>query len=82
MKRIVVSLAVILISSIAVWAQKTPPAKPKTMTAKGTFDVKTIPQPADDAAAGPFGRLFLDKKFQGDIEAVSKGQMMGAQTET
>ncbi|HMT07202.1 MAG TPA: DUF3224 domain-containing protein [Pyrinomonadaceae bacterium] len=50
--------------------------------AKGTFDVKTTPQPADDAAAGPFGRLFLDKKFHGDLDAVSKGQMMGAQTET
>ncbi len=50
--------------------------------AKGNFDVKTTPQPADDAAAGPFGRLFLDKKFHGDLEAVSKGQMMGAQTET
>jgi hypothetical protein len=50
------------------------------MTARGTFDVKVIPQPADDSAAGPFGRLFLDKKFHGDLEATSKGQMMGART--
>ena len=50
------------------------------MTARGTFDVKVIPQPADDAAGGPFGRLFLDKKFHGDLDATSKGQMMGAGT--
>jgi hypothetical protein len=46
------------------------------MTARGTFDVKVIPQPADDAAGGPFGRLFLDKQFHGDLEATSKGQML------
>ena len=50
------------------------------MTARGTFDVKVIPQPADDAAGGPFGRLFLDKKFHGDLDATSRGQMMGAGT--
>lgn len=50
------------------------------MTARGTFDVKVIPQPADDAAGGPFSRLFLDKKFHGDLDATSKGQMMGAGT--
>ncbi|MEP6731388.1 MAG: DUF3224 domain-containing protein [bacterium] len=51
-----------------------------SMTARGTFDVKTIPQPADDAAGGPFGRLFLDKKFHGDLDGTSKGQMMAAGT--
>jgi hypothetical protein len=50
------------------------------MTARGTFDVKTIPQAPDDPAGGPFGRLFLDKAFHGDLEATSQGQMMGAQT--
>ncbi|MEO8623476.1 MAG: DUF3224 domain-containing protein [bacterium] len=50
------------------------------MTARGTFDVKVIPQPADDSAGGPFGRLFLDKKFHGDLDATSIGQMMGART--
>ena len=48
------------------------------MTARGTFDVKVIPQAADDSAAGPFSRLFLDKQFHGDLEAGSKGQMLGA----
>lgn len=48
------------------------------MSALGTFDVKVIPQPPDDSAAGPFGRLFLDKQFHGDLEGTSKGQMLGS----
>ena len=32
----------------------------------------------DDSAGGPFGRLFLDKQFHGDLMAVSKGQMLAA----
>ena len=48
--------------------------------AKGTFDVKVLPQPADDPAAGPFSRLFLDKQFKGDLDAASKGQMVAAGT--
>ena len=50
------------------------------MTATGTFDVKVTPQPQDDTAGGPFGRLFLDKQFHGAIEATSKGQMLAAGT--
>lgn len=47
-----------------------------THHATGTFDVKVIPQPADDAAGGPFSRLFLDKQFRGALEGTSKGQMV------
>ncbi len=50
------------------------------MTARGTFDVKVTPQPPDDAAGGPFGRLFLDKRFHGDLQGTSAGQMLGVQT--
>ncbi|MEO7458119.1 MAG: DUF3224 domain-containing protein [Gemmatimonadaceae bacterium] len=50
------------------------------MTARGTFDVKTVPQGPDDAAGGPFGRLFLDKQFHGDLEGTSVGTMLGART--
>ena len=50
------------------------------MTARGEFDVKVIPQPSDDPAAGPFGRLFLDKRFHGDLDGISKGQMVAART--
>ena len=51
-----------------------------TTHAKGTFDVKVLPQPADDPAGGPFGRLFLDKQFHGDLEASSNGQMLASGT--
>jgi hypothetical protein len=51
-----------------------------TMTARGAFDVKVTPQPPDDAAGGPFGRLFLEKRFHGELEGVSHGQMPGTQT--
>jgi hypothetical protein len=51
-----------------------------TNHAKGTFEVKVIPQAADDPAGGPFSRLFLDKQFHGDLEASSKGQMLAAGT--
>lgn len=54
--------------------------KEATMTARGTFDVKVTPQPQDDSAGGPFGRLFLDKQFHGDLKAASKGQMLAAET--
>lgn len=58
-------------------ASRTTPTK-ESMTARGTFDVKVVPQPPDDTAGGPFSRLFLDKQFHGDLAATSKGQMMGA----
>jgi hypothetical protein len=48
--------------------------------ARGTFDVKVIPQAPDDAAGGPFGRLFLDKQFHGALEGGSKGQMLASGT--
>lgn len=47
-----------------------------TTQATGTFDVKVTPQAADDPAGGPFGRLFLDKQFHGDLEGQSNGQML------
>ena len=46
--------------------------------ATGTFDVKLTPQPAGDDA---LGRMTIDKQFHGDLEAVSKGQMLAAMTD-
>ena len=47
----------------------------------GTFEVKTIPQPAEEAAGGAaIGRLLLDKQFHGELEARSAGTMLGART--
>lgn len=48
-----------------------------TMHARGTFDVTITPQPPDDKTDGlTLGRMLLDKQFHGDLEAVSKGQML------
>ena len=49
------------------------------MTANGTFDVRVIPQPADDGG-GPFSRVFLEKDLRGALEGKSKGHMLGAET--
>jgi hypothetical protein len=45
--------------------------------ARGTFEVKLTPQ--DDKDALP-GRMTIDKQFHGDLEGVSKGQMLAAFT--
>ena len=50
-----------------------------TRHAEGTFDVKVTPLAPDEATAGTaIGRYALDKHFHGDLDAVSKGEMMGA----
>lgn len=50
--------------------------------ASGTFDVAITPQPlehiADDAM---LGMMSLDKRFQGDLVATSKGTMLSAMTD-
>jgi hypothetical protein len=51
-------------------------------TAKGTFDVKAAPQPTAESDDSGIARLALDKQFHGDLEAVSKGQMLAASTAT
>jgi hypothetical protein len=49
--------------------------------ATGTFDVKLTPHPADDAAAEPaVGRLAIDKRFHGELDGTSRGEMLAAQT--
>ena len=44
------------------------------MIAAGPFEVKLSPQPPGEDAA--LGRFALDKAFHGDLEAMSKGQML------
>ena len=47
----------------------------------GDFEVKLLPQPADDYADGAtLGRLTIDKRFLGDLDATSRGQMLSALT--
>lgn len=51
------------------------------MHARGAFEVKVTPQAADAAAGAlPFGRMSVDKKIHGDLEATSKGEMLAAGT--
>jgi len=53
-----------------------------TMHAHGTFDVTITPQPPDDEAENvPVSRLSIDKRFHGDLEATSKGQMLAVGTD-
>jgi len=49
--------------------------------AKGTFTVEMKPQAAPNAADGvSLGRMSLDKRFEGDLVAVGKGEMLTALT--
>ena len=51
--------------------------------ATGPFEVKLSPQPADERPdTANLGRLLIDKRFHGDLEATSKGQMLTAGTST
>src|ERR1051325_9850831 len=50
-----------------------------TTRASGTFEVRMSPQAPDEGAQGvSIGRMLLDKKFSGDLEATSKGQMLAS----
>ncbi len=49
------------------------------MIARGTFDVKVTPLPAD-TTGGPFDRLLLEKQFHGDLEGAGRGQMLGTRS--
>jgi hypothetical protein len=53
------------------------------MHASGTFEVKLVPQKPDnkEAESANLGRMSIDKKFSGDLEATSKGEMLTAMTE-
>ena len=45
--------------------------------AKGTFEVKVTPVAPDANDDSGIGRLTIDKKFSGDLEGTSRGQMLG-----
>jgi hypothetical protein len=50
-----------------------------TRHAEGTFDVKTTPIAADEALVGTqVARYSLVKQYHGDLDATSKGEMLGA----
>ena len=49
----------------------------------GTFEVRVVPQKPDSevAESARLGRMSLDKTFNGDLEATSKGEMLSAMSE-
>ncbi len=54
-----------------------------TFQAQGTFTVQLKPLPAYNAdESAKMGRMSIDKQFSGDLEGVSKGEMVSAMTET
>ena len=49
--------------------------------ATGTFEVKLNPLALHNNTDGaPLGRMSIEKQFQGDLEATSKGEMLSAGT--
>lgn len=54
-----------------------------TKQARGTFEVTITPQAPEDPAAGAaaVGRMSIDKRFHGDLEATSQGQMLAVGTQ-
>jgi hypothetical protein len=53
-----------------------------TNRATGPFDVQLRPLGAYNNTDMTLGRLSLDKQFHGDLEAVSKGEMLSAGSDT
>ena len=54
-----------------------------THQASGTFDVTLQPQPATSTTPGAMlGRMLLDKRYHGDLDATAQGQMLSAGTVT
>jgi Protein of unknown function (DUF3224) len=54
-----------------------------TPHAAGLFDVKMTPQPASSPTPGAaLGRMLLDKRYHGDLDATAQGQMLSAGTAT
>jgi len=49
--------------------------------ATGTFNVKLDPQEDSDISDPTIFRMSIDKKFEGDIEGTSLGQMLATRTE-
>ena len=76
----------VMVSVIAAQSAQTNSTQRGTLVTKhasGTFDVKVIPQKPDnkEAEAANFQRLSLDKQFHGDLEADSKGEMIGSMSD-
>lgn len=50
-------------------------------TITGAFDVTLVPHADDPGVSDPIiGRMALDKRFHGDLDATSRGMMLGVRT--
>jgi len=54
-----------------------------TKQASGTFEVSLAPQKPDnnEAERAKLGRMSINKRFHGDLEAISSGEMLSAMTD-
>jgi len=54
-----------------------------TQRASGPFEVKVTPQKPDTqvARSANLGRLTIDKRYHGDLDASAKGEMLATQSE-
>ena len=78
-------LSLVLLSGAGAETEAKPQTSQKgaavSTQASGTFEVKVLPLPGDEKVPGlKVGRLSLDKRFQGDLEGTSKGEMSTAET--
>jgi hypothetical protein len=91
---VVIAGAAAILAASAATLSATPPEKPMSERASsehvrpehatpehisGRFDVKLIPQEDKDDPSG-LARLLLDKTFHGELDATSRGQMLGMRT--
>jgi Protein of unknown function (DUF3224) len=57
------------------------PQKAMTHRATGMFDVKLTPQSNDDIGDGAaLGRMSIDKRYHGELDATGKGEMLTGMT--
>jgi len=70
--------------ALYVWPGRQDDDTPKPaarLRARGTFAVKPTPLTSEESVSDPLlGRLAINKTFQGDLEATSRGQMLSAGT--
>jgi len=79
---IAIAALTVITASTAALAQSASPSPPAPRHAKGSFEVKMVPQEQDKAEGSTLGRLSLDKVFHGDLEGVGKGQMLTIMSDT
>ena len=73
---VILMLICALVLNVAALDQTESKQGKKMTKATGTFAVKMSPQ--DQGADMPVGRMQIDKQFEGDLVATSKGQMLMA----